>query len=84
MIVERESLMFEETKNTNKEWFPKFIVLRRKAKITKPKDLWQESFNEIASQMTKLESNLKKDTEECKEMIVDLDSNMHNSVDKII
>ena len=68
MIVERESMMTVKEKE-NPEWFPKFIVFRRKAINTKSKDLWQESFNEIVSQMTKLESNLKQDTEKCKEMI---------------
>ena len=39
MIVERESIMTESDLN-NTEWFPKFIVLRRKANTTQESMQW--------------------------------------------
>ena len=52
MIVERESMM-NQTDLDKKEWFPNFIVLRRKANESDSSNEWQGYVKEINQLMTK-------------------------------
>ena len=52
MIVERESMM-NMIELDRKDWFPDFIILRRKANETESSNAWQGYVREINSLMSK-------------------------------
>ena len=52
MIVERESNMTQEELD-NSDWFPNYIIFRRKAIKTHDKEQWQGFVNEIKNNFNK-------------------------------
>jgi len=57
MIVELESIMTKSQLN-NKDWFPNYIVIRRKANSAQDGEEWQGFLKEIKNNFEKFNTQL--------------------------